>query len=178
MQNFSNSKKLLTVPQNLFSSNHSVNWVHWFRLYNGGWNEKPRVLTSDSLSHLIKVFENESEWEIYKTIIWYSSWRRKKKIGPIHPFIQDFPDGASGEECTRQRRRHKRHEFIPWVRKIPRRRKWQPTPVFLPGKSHGQMILAGCSPWGHKRCVHSHTHSFTLLHHWGKYKHWIVRAHS
>ena len=82
MQNFPNSKKLLTVPQNLFSSNHSVNWVHWFRLYNGGWNEKPRVLTSDSRSHLIKVFENESEWEIYKTIIWYSSWRRQKKLDP------------------------------------------------------------------------------------------------
>ena len=30
------------------------------------------------------------------------------------------------------------------------RRKWQPTPVFLPGKSHGQKSLEGCSPWGHK----------------------------
>ena len=34
----------------------------------------------------------------------------------------------------------------PWVRKIPRRRGWQPTPVFLPGKSHGQKSLAGYSP--------------------------------
>ena len=32
----------------------------------------------------------------------------------------------------------------------PRRRKWQPTPVFLPGESHGQGSLAGYSPWGHK----------------------------
>ena len=39
--------------------------------------------------------------------------------------------------------------FNPWVRKIPWRRAWQPTPVFLPGKSHGQRNLAGCSPWGH-----------------------------
>ena len=38
--------------------------------------------------------------------------------------------------------------FNPWVRKIPRRRKWQPTPVFLPGESHRQRSLAGCSPWG------------------------------
>ena len=30
------------------------------------------------------------------------------------------------------------------------RRKWQPTPVFLPGESHGQRSLAGYSPWGHK----------------------------
>ena len=32
----------------------------------------------------------------------------------------------------------------------PRRRKWQPTPVFLPGESHEQRILAGYSPWGFK----------------------------
>ena len=32
----------------------------------------------------------------------------------------------------------------------PRRRKWQPIPVFLPGKSHGPRSLAGYSPWGHK----------------------------
>ena len=38
----------------------------------------------------------------------------------------------------------------PWMRKIPWRRKWQPTPVFLPGKSCGQRSLAGYSPWGHK----------------------------
>jgi len=36
----------------------------------------------------------------------------------------------------------------PWARKIPRRRKWQPTPVFLPGKSQRQRSLLGCSPWG------------------------------
>ena len=37
--------------------------------------------------------------------------------------------------------------FDPWVGKIPWRRKWQPTPVFLPGKSHGERNLAGYSPW-------------------------------
>ena len=37
-----------------------------------------------------------------------------------------------------------------WVGKMPWSRKWQPTPVFLPGKLHGQGSLAGCSPWGHK----------------------------
>ena len=36
------------------------------------------------------------------------------------------------------------------VGKIPWRRAWQPTPVFLPGESHGQRSLAGYSPWGHK----------------------------
>ena len=40
--------------------------------------------------------------------------------------------------------------FDPWVGKIPWRRKWQPTPVFLPGKPHGWRSLAGYSPWGYK----------------------------
>jgi len=40
--------------------------------------------------------------------------------------------------------------FDPWVRKIPWSRKWQPTPGFLPGKSHGQRSLAGYSPQGCK----------------------------
>ena len=40
--------------------------------------------------------------------------------------------------------------FNPWVRKIPRKREWQPTPVFLPGESLGQRNLTGYSPWCHK----------------------------
>ena len=40
--------------------------------------------------------------------------------------------------------------FDPWVRKIPWRRKWKPTPVNLPGKSHGQRSLVGYSLRGHK----------------------------
>ena len=40
--------------------------------------------------------------------------------------------------------------FNPWVRKIPWRRKWQLTPVFLPRKSHGQRSLEGYGPWGRK----------------------------
>ena len=42
----------------------------------------------------------------------------------------------------------KRHEFYPWVKKIPWSRKWQPTLVFLLGKSPGQKNLVGYSPWG------------------------------
>ena len=41
----------------------------------------------------------------------------------------------------------RRHEFVPWIGTIPWRRKWQPTTVFLPGKSHGQRSLASYSPW-------------------------------
>ena len=45
--------------------------------------------------------------------------------------------------------------FDPWVRKIPWRRKWLPIPVFLPGTSHGQRSLMGCSPWDHKSVGHN-----------------------
>ena len=41
-------------------------------------------------------------------------------------------------------------QFNPWVGKIPWRRKWQPTPIFLPGEFHGQRSMVGYSPWGHK----------------------------
>ena len=44
--------------------------------------------------------------------------------------------------------------FYPWVWKIPRRRKWPPTLIFLPGISHGQRSLVGYNPWGHKRVRH------------------------
>ena len=60
-----------------------------------------------------------------------------------------FPGGASGKEPTCQYRRHKRHGFNPWVRgvrKIPWRKAWQPTPVFLPGESRGQRSLVGYGP--------------------------------
>ena len=48
----------------------------------------------------------------------------------------------------------------------PRSRKWQPTPVFLPGKFYGQRSLGAYSPWGHKESdmtesVHAHTHTHT-----------------
>ena len=59
-----------------------------------------------------------------------------------------FPCWLSAKESTCQCRRH---GFDPWVRKIPWRRKWQLTPVFLPRKSHEQRSLAGYSPWGSKR---------------------------
>ena len=57
---------------------------------------------------------------------------------------------TSGKESIGQCRRCKRHGFSLWVGKIPWRREWQPTPVFLPGESHGQKSLEGYGPWGRK----------------------------
>ena len=52
-----------------------------------------------------------------------------------------FSGGSSGKEPACQCRRQKRLGFYPWVGKIPQRRAWQPTLVFLPGESHGHMSL-------------------------------------
>ena len=49
----------------------------------------------------------------------------------------------------------KRHGFKPWVRKNPWGSKWQPTPIFLPKKSHGQRSLVGYSPCDLKRVRHN-----------------------
>ena len=57
---------------------------------------------------------------------------------------------ASGEEPAWQCRRQMRCRFDPWVGKIPQRKAWQPTPVFLPGKFHGPRSLVGCSPRGYR----------------------------
>ena len=57
------------------------------------------------------------------------------------------PGGSDGKEsaCNAGDR-----GFNLWVRKIPRRREWQPMPVFLPREFHGQRSLEGCGSWGHK----------------------------
>ena len=87
----------------------------------------------------------------------------------LAPRVQDFheqrtllsysllypSDGSAGKESACQCGRHRRHGFDPWVGKIPWRRKWQPTPVFLPGQSHEQRSLVGYSPWGHKKISHN-----------------------
>ena len=58
-----------------------------------------------------------------------------------------FPGESVSKESACQCRRH---GFEPCVGKVPWRRKWEPTAVFLPGKSHGQSSLAGYCPWGHR----------------------------
>jgi len=71
-------------------------------------------------------------------------------LGRPYPHFWGFPGGTSGKEPTCQSRRHRKCGFNPWVRKIPWKRAWQSTPVFLAGGFHGQRSLVGYSPWGCK----------------------------
>ena len=63
---------------------------------------------------------------------------------------QRLPRWLSGKESTCLCKGHRRLGFNPWVGKIPWRKKWQPTLVFLPGEFHGQRSLVGYSSWGGK----------------------------
>ena len=97
-----------------------------------------------SLTHLLPqyeafVFEEEASVDESRT-----------QTGAVCQGVYGLPKWHGGNEPACQCRRQKRHGFHPWVGKIPWRRAWQPTAVFLPGESHGQRSLAGCSPWGRK----------------------------
>ena len=85
---------------------------------------------------------------IFKHFKWFSCWLRQQRI------------------CLQSRR----PGSVPWVGKIPWRRKWLPTPLFLPGEFHGQRSLAGYSPWDHKeldtteQLILSNNHGFLKTH--------------
>ena len=80
---------------------------------------------------------------------------------PIY-LTMDFPNG-SADRVRLQFRRRRKYRFNPFVGKIPWRRKWQLTPIFLPGESHGQRSLADYSPWG---CKELDTTEYAHISHW------------
>ena len=93
----------------------------------------------------MKPFWPEKSFALFKHILWASRL-------------------LSGKEVLCQRRGHKRCRYDPWLWKI----QWQPVPVFLPEKFHGQRNLEGYSPWGHRvrhdwATEHTHTCSITVL---------------
>ena len=102
-----------------------------------------------------------------RSLVGYSPWSRiesdmTEQLLHFHR-ADGLPWWLSGKECPCQCRRCRRQGFDPWVGKIWKR-KWQPIPEFLPGKSHGQRNLVGYSPWGHKESdrterLHFHFHS-------------------
>ena len=95
--------------------------------------------------------------------ITYSTEKTKKEQSKTHSFLNPTCTGTFQvapvvKELSCQCRRHKTRGFDPCVGKILWRRKWQPTPVFMPGKSQGQRSLAGYSLWG---CTESDTSEAT-----------------
>ena len=97
--------------------------------------DEEEQVSEESLSHILVRFIQES------AIFWGPPWWLRSKASPCS--IGDWLD--------------------PQVRKIPWRRKWQSTPVLLPGKSHRQRSLEGYSRWGHKRVRHNSVTKQQLL---------------
>ena len=64
-----------------------------------------------------------------------------------YPENLGLPGDAGGKKPTCQCRRHKKHGLFLWTGKIPWRREWEPTPVSVPEKFHGQRSQLGYSPW-------------------------------
>ena len=79
--------------------------------------------------------------QLLMTVTYFMYWfGRNYSISPLPWWLHDKESAC----------RCRRHSFHPWVRKIPWRWKWQPTPVFWPGESHGWRSLADYSPLGHR----------------------------
>ena len=101
--------------------------------------------------HIFPLVEGRKPWRTEsasKECMWWWILLMALNIFIIPCAVFGLPRWCSGKDSACQCRRRKRLGFNLWVRKIPWRRKWQPTPVSLPGKSHGQRSLAGHSPWG------------------------------
>ena len=87
-----------------------------------------------------------------RSLVCCSPWGRKEsdtieQLTTMARKMHGLPRWLSGKEATCQCRRH---GFDHCIGKIPWRKKWQPTPIFLPEKSHGQRSLVGYSPWGRR----------------------------
>ena len=112
---------------------------------------KPNTLAAPQFSGVLTQWKLGEEDKRSCWIISYNCFRSNK-----------LPRWLCSKEPACQCRRCR---FNPWVRKIPRRREWQPTPVFLPGEFHGQRSLVGYSSLGRKesetteRLTHTHTYT-------------------
>ena len=116
-----------------------------------------RLFYSNSIQTLV---------DLVRSYFCFSGCGPSSMIEFLYPWT-GLPWWLSGKESTCQYKICKRCRFDPWVGKILWSRKWQPTPVFLPGKFNGQRSLADWSPWGHKDldiAEHTHTHTHTHTH--------------
>ena len=118
-------------PKESFTCNSHVVQT-FFKMY------LPKITFSNTIN-----FFKESFFKDFPTHTTYLSCR-----WAVNLMFPGFPGGAGGKEPTCQCRRHKKFAFDPWVGKILWKRAWQPTPVFLPGESHGQRSY---DPWGSQR---------------------------
>ena len=162
--------ELHDIPE--FEASYPGIGVHLISLYADFKNHWRAIWDSLQISRWIKILcWSANTWQsrvagLLESLEMVSHTQRETGKKLFHQ-NKGLPRWCSGKESACQYRGWKRLRFNPWVRKIAWRRKWQPTPVLLPGKSHGQKSLAGYRPWGGKESdiiewlsmfKHTHTH--------------------
>ena len=107
------------------------------------YNKKCLALVAIIIQEILVLFLSYDSHHFQNSHHFYFAWGNG---------MSGLPWQLSGKKsaCSSDCRRLRRHGFNPWVRKTFWMRKWQPTPVFLLGKFHGQRTLMGYSPWGCK----------------------------
>ena len=103
------------------------------------------ILRQDIMTNGLSLYDTDTSHTKSKlSSLFFSS---SSSLSFFLSILKGFSGGARGKEPTHQ---CKRRGFSPWVGKIPWRRAWQPSPVFLLGEPLRQRSLVGYSPWGHK----------------------------
>ena len=90
-------------------------------------------------------------WNLYSPFLPQTSLRFLTLSVVVFKAVYSCSGASQVAQWWRICLRLRRHRFNSWVGKIPWRRKWKPTSGFVPGKSHGQRSLVGCSPWGQRK---------------------------
>ena len=116
-------------------SNESALRIRWPKYWSFSFSISPSREYSGLISFRTDWFDLLEVQGILKSLHQHHNSKASLDIS-----LGGFPGDSRGKESACQCRRHR---FDPWVRKIPWRRKWQPTPVFLSGKSHAQRSLVG-----------------------------------
>ena len=130
--------------------------LSWGVIFSCPWTPAVLILRPsepDSLTSLAFLGLQLADGRLWSFLFFITLWANSCNVSSyIHLFMYSFglPRWLSGKEPAWQCRGRRRHGFNLWVGKIPWKRKWQPTPVFLPEKFHGQKSLAHYSPWGLK----------------------------
>ena len=146
----------LLFPPSIFPSirvfsNESVLLTRWPKDWSFSFSTSPSNEYSELISFTMDWLDLLAVQGTLKSLLQHHSSKAiTANLITTNPKCVGFPGGSVVKKESEQCRRC---GFDPWIRKtpFPWGRKWQPTPVFLPGKFHRQRSLMGYSPWVHKK---------------------------
>ena len=138
----------------------------------------PGILQARTLEWVAVSFSNAWKWKVkvkslscvrLLTTPWTAAYQAPPSMGfSRQEYWSGVPLPSLVAQVVKRLPTMQETQFDPWVGKIPWRRKWQPTAVFLPGEYYGLRSLVGYSPWSHKELdtteqLHSLTHSYIYV---------------